>query len=639
VDFYKKYGDYINKMLTKITKSNFLSNIVKIGAKKLILSILIVLLALTLIPWSGSGNFFNNVSSDKWITVGNKDVHANIILGEYQQFVQRNYMYLQSNPMALGKYLNTLIGQYVSILLLSNEANNINLVVNEELLLNLVAKMPVFQDEKGVFDKNKFEMQINQTFGNEQIFLDTISNNILKEQLIESMYPLVKEPQYISYLDYVAITQQRVIKYVEITPDMVKSKIGKPTNKELEEIRDSNLTNFETKEQRDILYYTIDTKNLYDNIKIPLEEIKAYYTKNIANYIEPEKKDLTQFIFSSKEEADKAYSKLINTDIKKAPKDLTLINVGLVEFEDLPEELSKEVFKSPLKVFSKPIQTQAGWHIVYVNQTIASAPKSLDKVKAEINKELLEAKKNELLNNVKNDVLNHINQNDKNKTTGKGNLWDYIEYKNLTIDSPLLSKIALENAFKLALNNSTNLLEDANGNLYAIKVLNINPKKLKDFEDIKPQLTRIWITKKENEEIIKLASEINLEIANSNIANFKKYAVKTITTKQTDDEKKHPFNLKSQQLLFESEKNLTNQISLKNGNIAVAVVVNVINEKIEFSDKETAKNKDLKDYNEFSSKSYAQSFLESYAKLLESKYDVYVNEKAILNTLAPQEQQ
>ncbi len=603
----------------------------KLGFKKIAIITILVIVFIGFIPVTSSLNF-STTEDYKWVVVGKEYTHENIILGEYGAYIQQNYSYIEKNPYLLMNFLNGLINQHVSSLIFANEAKKLDIAVSNNLIIDLASQIPLFQNDKKEFDPEKFKLQMNNLYGSEEIFLYDAKVNMLKDQLLDATYSNIKQPEYIAYLDYLAITQKRNISYLEIDPSTIK--ISKnPTDAELITIKDKNKSLFTVPEKRDVTVITIDTKDLKNQIKVTKEEIKKYYNENINNYMDDEKREVSQLIFSSEKEADEAFKKMSALSKAEIKKQYKMSSIGKIYYKDFPKELSTTIFSTQNNKVSNPVKSSIGWHIFLIENIVPNQPKELKTVENEISLEVLELKKQEKIEEYKNSFINLLNQNKSLEEIAKTLNAKSTSYNSINSNFNKLEPTLLKEIFSSNVNNSPILQNDLSGNLIAYKVTNITNERLQDIKEIKNELVKIWRDNEIKIQINNKSNELTSKLVDGSDINKLGIKVKKSTISMVDE--KQILSDISLKPLFSTKINQPIILTLKNGNTCVAIVTNIINDKINYINKDGSKNQQISNFANYSSQSYSQEFLQTMSTNLNKKYKIKVNNKAILNKLAP----
>ncbi|MCL2566756.1 MAG: peptidyl-prolyl cis-trans isomerase [Alphaproteobacteria bacterium] len=620
----------------KKTKSSPMENATatkKISVKKIGIFIIILLVSLSMIPWVISGKgFTSNTDDNKWIVVGSKYTVANVILGEYSAFVQKNYYYIQQNPYMLMQYLNNLISQHINTLLFANEAEKIGLSVDKDLLLRLISEIPVFKNPDGTFNSDEFRARVTTIFGSEEAFMENVTNNILRDQLLEPIVPLVNQPFFVSYIDLMALSQERTIKYIDIQSLIVKSSLKAPTDTDLEKLRDENKSYFTTLETRNGEFLMVNVNKLISNIKITDSELKEHYEKTKTSYLATENRTISQVSFETKEDAEKALAEL--KDGKKIAKEFSTIDN--IDANSLPEDLSKAVFSAKLNELQGPTQSPVGWHIFKVTKITPAQAKSFVEVKDLIKEDLLNQKRTAILEEKRNEILSMVSQNLPLKEIAAKVGATFQEFKGLT-EANVVDKKISEEVYKqistIEESQNSGIIDDSNGNFFIVHVNNIIPASLKSVAEARKDLTSLWQNNQIQEKSVELENQIIASISAGKSIDKLGYPVRQFRGTMGDNHS--PFSNETIEIIFTSNKNIPIAGTLKNQNRIVAVVDSIKNKDIKY-DKNGVRNQDVVNFNHYVNPNYAQSFFEIYTRILSEKYKIKINEDAIKNRLAPQ---
>lgn len=602
--------------------------------RKIGIILIIVLVGISMVLTLNNINFKTN--NNKWIQVGSKSTVGNVIYGEYVSYVEQNYAYIQQNPFMLAQYLNNLISQYITMLLFANEAESLNLTVDNNEVIKTISKISYFQNKDGTFNREEYLKRINQIFGSEEVFLNNITDNMLKQQITESVAPLLQQPYYIGYLDYLALTQTRTIKYIEIPSSLIKN-IPSPTKEDLENILKENVETFTEPEKRDASYIVINPNTINNNITVSDNELRNYYKQNKDSYLLKEMRNVSQITFEKEKDAQQAYKKVKSESLDKIKKQYKVIDMGNVDYDSLPEEMSKSIFATTVGSVSTPAKSSIGWHIFIVNSIIEPKPAPFEQVKEDIKTTILMSKENETLDKIKNNVSDMLNNGKTLQEVAKVYNLPYKDLKAFTTSEAKKLNVPSEIAntiFSKDANEQASLLENStDGTFYAVAINSVHKSKTKTIEESRPQLNKIWNDKKIQEQQTKISADLTSQLLAGKDINKLGYNVKTIVVSFSNN--KIPFDPESTTNIFSSKKNVPLQGKLNNSNPFVAIVSNVKNSNIQYVDKNGIRNQEIINFNNYIGQSYTQTLFGAYAENVKKKYKVKVNEKEILDKLAP----
>ncbi|MFL1781138.1 putative peptidyl-prolyl cis-trans isomerase [Candidatus Hepatincolaceae symbiont of Richtersius coronifer] len=608
-----------------------------LGLKKIALIVVVILVCASMIPWVIEGYSTPAVNDNKWVQVGAKVTVENVILSEYAAFVEKNLAYIQQNPFVLANFLNNLISKHISVLLFANEAENIDLAVDEGTLLSLISNIPAFKNEDGTFNRQEFTNRISGIFGSEKVFLDNIRYSMLRDQLIEALYPVIIQPYYIGYLDFLSVSQERTITYIDFTPSLVNKTIAKPTKQDLLNLRDKYKEIFSNPETRDFELITLDLNQLVNDIKISDKEINEHYEKNKNNYLTTELRDISQINFATKEEAAAAYKTLKDLDLAAAEKAYSMVSLGEIKHEDLPVAIANPIFRAPVGKFSQPIESAAGWQIFIVNKIESPRHEKLEQIKDKIKEEIKIVKSNSLLEDTRRQFLSSLEQKPKLKEVSSQLKGKYQNFKNTTEEQLAKSlnnnEAIIQNIFQSSVQNTPSLLEDKEGNFYTFMITKIEPSKIKELNLVQKELTEIWNKEQISVKISEAVASTILSLSSGGDISKLGYKVENATLSRSS--KEIPFEQENLESLFLSEKDKVVEGMLSNGNRFVGVIKDIKNKEISLTNQDGARDQAVVNFTDYMNQTYIQTMLEQYSSNLEGKYKIFINEEAILNKLAP----
>jgi parvulin-like peptidyl-prolyl isomerase len=217
---------------------------------------------------------------------------------------------------------------------------------------------------------------------------------------------------------------------VEVTDKQVEARLaqiqkqyfGGDKTKYEKQLKDQGLTDAQVR--RDIRAQILSEK-IYENVtrgvKVTDQQIEDYYTKNKAQYSQPETRDVRHILVKTKAKADALYQQL------KAGGDFAALakansedtgskdNGGKLTISrgQTVAPFDKKAFELKVNEISTPVKTEFGFHIIEALGAVKPAKVTpLKEVKAAIKQQLLQTKKNEKMtdwvDNLKKDYEDKI---------------------------------------------------------------------------------------------------------------------------------------------------------------------------------------------------------------------------------------
>jgi parvulin-like peptidyl-prolyl isomerase len=154
-------------------------------------------------------------------------------------------------------------------------------------------------------------------------------------------------------------------------------------------------------------------KKITDPVKVSDADAKAYYDSHQSQYGSPESRDVRHILVNSKKLADTIYTQLkgganFATLAKKYSKDPGSAAQGgklTISKGQTVAPFDKVAFSLKVNELSPPVKTQYGWHIIQALSAVKPAKKTpFAQVKASIQQQLLQTKKNDAMSKWVNDT-------------------------------------------------------------------------------------------------------------------------------------------------------------------------------------------------------------------------------------------
>ena len=604
---------------------------------------LLVVTMFVLIGIMGSGFQYLKNKPQNYVKVGSIKIPNKIIALQYQNELQKNIQQALYNPQYPQMLLNNIINQSVVGAIITNEALRIGIKADEDTVIKMISEIQYFQNEDGSFNKELFSKQASILYGSDAGYLEELRHEISKENLLSSIISATHVPSLISKYNIAAIKQKRTIQYITLKQEDYIKNVKKPTSKELHTLLKENSKDFMLQEYRGFKALVVNLQAVTDSIKISNKKMKEYYNKNKENYKLGQQREVWQLVLSDEKKAKSTYEKVKKIkDLKTLKKKFKFISIGTVTKEQIPDFISKPVFSQAINSISKPIKSDFGWHIVFVEKEIKSSYKPYKAVKDEIKAILQTDASAEKIEEIKNYMSNKISESKSYSTIAKNNKYiKYVHYKN--IDSEGLNtkgkevksitdyNFLITKLFTLKLNESSAIEMDNSGYLYTVTLNHIKPSKVMSFAKSKPRLIKRW-NDAHALTLMTLAEQdiINKWNSHKKISN----KIQTITMTQENSYENKIFNPISIKDLFTKDKNTVFTGSLADGNKFVAKVVKISKPNVKGIDEDTI--------NQFSS-SMRNYFIENIVSTiysnLENSYKPSIDMNAIVEEVKLAQQQ
>ncbi len=457
---------------------------------------------------------------------------------------------------------NEILSSLVKEALFENEYDKIKLKIDEEVIaLNTKKRIPQLYDSNNQLNQdylNDFLKQQKLTIKDlVQIIEFETKDKYFSDAFFNTQYPEYFAKKINEYNEH-----DRKISYIAIDienifiDDFLKNNFPN-ISIELKEYYEKNLTNYMSKEKRNVEFFVINKNLLNDNF-VPTDfAIKEYYNNNKELFYQNEKRSFLQFNFQEKSKAENFLNKIKDFNKLEILEYSKNNNISFNEFNMLQEDqilsaLSEELFKLNVNETSEIIETSLAKHILILTDISSSYQSELDNVKNEIKDIITKVETQNFYNDLLNQISEKITDGNSFKTIANSLNMDIRFVNNLTRDYNEYDeseKILYLNLIQSSFASNKDFVSDIiniNDNIsYVFNVKNIEESKALEFEDIKNDILndfknskRIEITKKEIEENIKnsnfiydIAIRYNLPIK-ENILNINSKQIPINLTKK-----------------------------------------------------------------------------------------------------------
>ena len=495
--------------------------------------IFLLILAASFALW-GVGDIFSSRNNPGVAAVGKLDVTANEFIQTYQRILTElnkntDGQITQEVAQSLGLPRQTL-SQLINEKIIDIEVEKANITVPDEHLKKLIYSSSLFKDQFGAFNKQQFQYVLRQLGMDEKIYFNEIKKSILRDQIrstfayANDISPVIKETYYNIR------NESRSIKVINIVASNYKiNEIPKDTEIQNKLNKDQKM--YMNQELRSFSFISLKPADLIDTINISEEDLKAEYNNYPEKYNISEKRDVLLVNFQNKEEAIKIIEainqlpqetsiseKLLNVLEKSPTQDHEEAKLGVIEYKDLPNEVSQNVFNARENILIGPEKTPFGWRIFLVSQIIPEIVKKYLDVKLEIAKELKVNIALEKMYDLGNEFYDEIAAGNGIEDAATAISAKVLKFKNIGangIDAKgnVLNELPpypnlMQTVFSANINDPSELINTIGNTIYAIQVEDIVPQSIMTFEEAKEQIIKDIQTEKSLNVALNIANEI-----------------------------------------------------------------------------------------------------------------------------------
>lgn len=493
------------------------------------------------------------------------------------------------------EFKNIVLQRITSREILKNLIAEMDLDLNQDLAINQILNQKEFQDEKGDFDKMRFQSFLNINNLNSEKYLEQLNFEISSDMIFSSLdIENIAIDQDLLKEKYKFQNQERVISLLKIKEEKSDQKIN-IDELELKKFYRKNKDKYKTDELRKLSLITIKADSLTTDIKISDQEIAKSYQDNDTKYIIPEKRKIYNILFDDIKKAEdfiskfdqkknlrKQFRKIAKKDFDKDENEI-LLNITK---KQLPKQISEQVFDLKEGVISNILESEYGYHVVYVDNIVKSYKNPLKNVKTDIKEKLLKEKSNKIIDQKITEIEDEIMILDNISDFSKKFPFAKIE-KLPAINSNMVS----DKGQKINNNNISQIIEDIffldqgqfseinksdEKNLYYIafieEIIEEKQKTLKEVEnDIKKEVTLIKKSELLTEKSQEIANKLkdNPEKINKISKEYKAKLLRNITIKR--DSTSYPAHFVTN--IFDLKKNnISNAIKISDKEYYIAII-------------------------------------------------------------------
>ena len=495
--------------------------------------IFLLILAASFALW-GVGDIFSSRNNPGVAAVGKLDVTANEFIQTYQRILTElnknaDGQITEEVAQSLGLPRQTL-SQLINEKIIDIEVEKANITVPDEHLKKLIYSSSLFKDQFGAFSKQQFQYVLRQLGMDEKIYFNEIKKSILRDQIkspfayANDISPVIKETYYNIR------NESRSIKVINIAASNYKIN-DIPKDAEIQNKLNKDQEMYMNQELRSFSFISLKPADLIDTINISEEDLKAEYNNYPEKYNISEKRDVLLVNFQNKEEAIKIIEaidqlpqenniseKLLNVLEKSPTQDHEEAKLGIIEYKDLPNEVSENVFKARENKLIGPEKTPFGWRIFLVSQIIPEIVKKYSDVKLEIEKELKVNVALEKMYDLGNAFYDEIAAGNGIEDAATAISAKVLKFKNIDangIDAKgnVLNELPpypnlMQTVFSANINEPSELINTIGNTIYAIQVEDIVPQSIMTFEEAKEQIIKDIQTEKSLNVALNIANEI-----------------------------------------------------------------------------------------------------------------------------------
>lgn len=423
---------------------------------------------------------------------------------------------------------NAVVSQLTAGAALDQLAEDMQLGLSEERLLQVIQEERGFRDETGAFNRRLMEQRLAAAGMRIEDYINAKSKEAVRSQIADALTSGFEPPKVLVEALEAYANERRSIDYMILTKDNVDP-VAPPAADVLEKWFNDNKAKYKAPEFRKVTYVKLEPADIANPQAITDEQVKEDYEKHKDKYRTPETRTIEQLTFADKAAADAAAAKLASGTTF----DQLVLEQGKTPTDVLLGDFTKETMPTPAMAEAAfgvkedggvtPVTDGLlGPVILRVTNIRPEVVKSIEEVEDEIRKELALVLANDEIQNVYNafedarasgDALDEAARKQQLKAVtleavdaaGRGQ--DENEIEGIPEARKLLAEV-----FKTDPGTEPLPLHLANGGYVWFEVNDIMPERDRTLDEVKDRVMADWTAEQQRLALAKKAEEVAANI-------------------------------------------------------------------------------------------------------------------------------
>jgi len=499
------------------------------GTGSIAAGILLVLLIFSFALW-GIGDPLSTLSTSSVAEVGDRKVTPN----EFARAFENDFLQLQQRAGdQLTKQLAAQImgpqsiTRMVEQIAYDVEVKNLGIRVPDKELRDYIYNIPTFQDGSGLFNRSFFDQFArNQGYSSKE-FENLIRDDVARGYFVNAIMNNIIAPEITTDTLSKYASEHRVAEILSI-PASTMTSIGEGTDEILKAYYDENNTRYMASEYRAVSYFEISANEFASAVEVSEQQALSSYEARIMEFTRDEERGFVQMLLDDQQAAGVAYAELeggksfeevIVDKTGDSAKNATFEPQTLNDFADLyGEDAGAALFDLTEGGYTRPIESGFGVYIFKLNGTVQGSIDNYEDVKTAIINDLKQDQAIDKLFDIRNKIDDELAAgapiaeitsllNLELKKVSAVSIEGMTPNDTASMELPLIVEF-LDNTFISDVGGALQLFEGIADKFYMLSVDNIIPSVLKDFEDVKEDVTSDWAQMRREDLASKLANKI-----------------------------------------------------------------------------------------------------------------------------------
>ncbi len=462
------------------------------------------------------------------VTVNGVSISKQAFHSAYQSQVDLLTRYFNAPPtpeqlesLSIGPQV---LVRLVAEILADQQTRSLNMTLPLEAIWASVVRGPNFKDATGQFNKALFEQALRNS-GNTKIgFLDGEKRALLRQQLAETLVAGLTPPKSLEQAVHRYVAEERTLQYFTL-PLEAAGPTPPPDSSTLEAYFEEHKLNFRAPEYRRVVLLEVSPARLVPPDSLSQGEVRSQYmAQKDTRFTIPERRHVQQVIFSSLEQAQKAYEKIktgvsferIVEDNKMSVEDSTL-GTALAKTDIVDGKIAEAAFALTPGGVSLPVEGTFGSALVRVLKVLPSEVKPYEAVERILREEISAKRGTALLQERITTIEDQLASAKSLESIGAD-----LNMAPLTIETDIVGRNAkglliesipslpeiLPALFRAHVNSDEEPVRLQNGGFVWFSVTDITSPRDRTLEEVRPMVLKAWETQERSKRLEALAQKL-----------------------------------------------------------------------------------------------------------------------------------
>ncbi|RYG61548.1 MAG: hypothetical protein EON60_03120 [Alphaproteobacteria bacterium] len=368
----------------------------KFGESK-VSKVLLTVLVASFAAW-GVGGYLMPTMGAEAITVNGEGVSPQLVETTFKQRMDNISQLLGTRPsqeqLEQMQVPEQVVAESVARTALRQAAEKLGFVAATPQLQDEIMMVGAFKDESGKFSEARYRQILQQIGRSAMQFEKDLAQDIVVRQLAQ----LTKLETPVASVAKLSAQAENLNLTLEVaTVDASSVAAAEPAEADLQKFYGENTTLYSKPESRDMVIMSIKRADIAKDIDVPEAAVKAAYEENRANYKLPESRVVRHILLDSREDAVKASERIksqtdfetVANEVSKDPGNMGRGGtLGTITEKDVVPAFGKVAFSIAPNTLSAPVQSNFGWHVIWVDSVIAAKDVPFEEMKDAIAKDL-----------------------------------------------------------------------------------------------------------------------------------------------------------------------------------------------------------------------------------------------------------